>query len=89
MKYLGSVPMSKLNWAARQDFDFVNNYKVLQTCFSKLSVDRHIDVDRLIKGKYQVQHIKRIKIYYIYNICMIGQSGVHAVVQTLLRNGSV
>ena len=45
--------MAKLNWAAKQDFEFVNNYKILQTCFTKLSVDRHIDVDRLIRGRYQ------------------------------------
>ena len=45
--------MSKLNWAAKQDFEYVNNYKILQTAFAKLSVDRHVDVDRLIRGRYQ------------------------------------
>jgi len=50
--YPNQVPMNKLNWAAKQDFEFVANYKILQTCFTKLSIDRHIDVDRLISGKY-------------------------------------
>lgn len=49
----GQVSMSKVNWGANKDFEFVANYKVLQTAFTKLRVDRHIDVDRLIKGKYQ------------------------------------
>lgn len=49
----GQVSMSKVNWGANKDFEFVANYKVLQTAFTKLHVDRHIDVDRLIKGKYQ------------------------------------
>ncbi len=50
--YPGQVPMSKLNWSAKQDFEFVANYKILQTCFSKLNIDRFVDVDRLISGRY-------------------------------------
>jgi RP/EB family microtubule-associated protein len=38
--YPGKIPMSKLNWAAKQDHEYVNNYKVLQTCFTKLKIDR-------------------------------------------------
>jgi len=52
MIYPGQVPMSKINWAAKQSFEFVANYKVLQTCFTKLLIDKFIDVDRLISGKY-------------------------------------
>lgn len=48
-----TVPMSKINWAAKKDFEFVANYKLLQTCFTKLHIDKYVDVDRLIKGKYQ------------------------------------
>lgn len=50
--YPGQVPMHKVNWAAKQDFEFVANYKILQNCFSKLNIDRFIDVDRLISGRY-------------------------------------
>lgn len=50
--YPGQVPMHKVNWSAKQSFEFVANYKILQSCFSKLSIDRHIDVDRLISGRY-------------------------------------
>lgn len=49
----GQVPMHKVNWGAKQNFEFVANYKILQTCFLKLQIDRMVDVDRLIKGKYQ------------------------------------
>jgi RP/EB family microtubule-associated protein len=48
----GQVPMHKVNWAAKQDFEFVANYKILQTCFSKLGIEKHVDVDRLITGRY-------------------------------------
>jgi len=50
--YPGQVPMHKVNWAAKQNFEFVANYKILQTAFTKLHIDRHIDVDRLISGRY-------------------------------------
>lgn len=50
--YPSQVPVAKINWAAKQDFEFVANYKILQTCFTKLAIDKHIDVDRLISGKY-------------------------------------
>lgn len=52
LMYPGQVPMHKVNWAAKQNFEFVANYKILQTCFTKLKIDRHIDVDRLISGRY-------------------------------------
>ena len=44
--------MHKVNWAAKQDFEFIANYKILQTCFTKLNIERNIDVDRLISGRY-------------------------------------
>jgi microtubule-associated protein, RP/EB family len=50
--YPGSVNMSKVNWAASQSFEYVANYKILQTAFQKNAVDKYIDVDRLITGRY-------------------------------------
>eukprot|EP01041_Mallomonas_annulata_P000199 gene199-358_t len=49
----GHVPMHKVNWAAKQDFEFVGNYKILQTSFTKLQIDRGVDVNRLVQGRYQ------------------------------------
>jgi microtubule-associated protein, RP/EB family len=49
----GSIPMSKVNWAARSDYEFVQNYKLLQNAFTKNRVQRHVDVDKLIRAKYQ------------------------------------
>ena len=50
--YPGQVPLQKVNWNAKQSFEFVGNYKILQDSFTRLKVDRHIDVDRLKEGKY-------------------------------------
>jgi len=49
----GKVPMSKVNWGAKTDYEFVANYKVLQSVFAKLSISRAIEVDRLIRARYQ------------------------------------
>ena len=37
----------------RSDYEFVNNYKLLQAAFTKNRVKRHVDVDKLIRAKYQ------------------------------------
>eukprot|EP00913_Durusdinium_trenchii_P019215 g18057.t1 len=49
----GAVNMRKVNWSARDEHQCIPNYKVLQQAFSKVGIDRHIEVDKLVRGKYQ------------------------------------
>ena len=49
--YPGQVPLQRVNWSANKSFEYVSNYKILQNAFTKLRIDRHIDVDRLISGR--------------------------------------
>lgn len=49
----GSIPMKRVNWEAKSDFQFIENYKILQAAFTKQRVQKRIDVDRLIRAKYQ------------------------------------
>ena len=67
--YPNTVSMSKVNWSANKDFEYVGNYKILQTCFTKLHIDRHIDVDRLISGKYMdnLEFMQWFKRYFELN----------------------
>ena len=58
--------MSKVDFSCRDSYEFVKNYKLLQACFTKNSINKvygdstgfyselqQIDVERLIRGKYQ------------------------------------
>eukprot|EP00605_Chrysophyceae_sp_TOSAG23-4_P002783 GSChrysophyteH1.ASY1.ANO1.3067.1 assembled CDS len=62
----GQVPLKKVNWNAKQSFEFLGNYKILQDSFIRLKVDRHIDVDRLITGRYMdnLEFMQWFKRYY-------------------------
>lgn len=51
--YPGSIAMNKINWLAQYDHEFVGNYKLLQAAFDKNNIHKHIDVEKLIKAKYQ------------------------------------
>ena len=45
--------MSRVNWAAKSSHEYVANYKLLQNAFNKQKIQKHVDVDKLIRGKYQ------------------------------------
>eukprot|EP00537_Pseudo-nitzschia_pungens_P006709 CAMPEP_0172367044 /NCGR_PEP_ID=MMETSP1060-20121228/18528_1 /TAXON_ID=37318 /ORGANISM="Pseudo-nitzschia pungens, Strain cf. cingulata" /LENGTH=334 /DNA_ID=CAMNT_0013091111 /DNA_START=98 /DNA_END=1102 /DNA_ORIENTATION=+ len=62
----GSVPMSRVNWEARSDYEFVANYKLLQAAFGKNNVQRHVDVPKLIRAKYQdnLEFCQWLKAFY-------------------------
>lgn len=67
-----SVPLSRINWEARSDYEFVANYKLLQAAFTKNNVQRFVDVSKLIRAKYQdnLEFCQWLKAFF-------DQSGAH------------
>lgn len=67
--YPGKVPMAKVDWSANKDYEYIQNYKVLQKCFQGLKIDKYIEVDRLVRGKYQdnLEFMQWFKKFYELN----------------------
>lgn len=69
--YPGQIRLEKVKFNARQEYEFIHNYKILQACFNRVGMKRQIDVEKLIKGKYQdnLEFIQWVKAYYDSHAC--------------------
>ncbi|KND05184.1 microtubule-binding protein BIM1 [Spizellomyces punctatus DAOM BR117] len=48
-----NVPLSKVKFQAKHEYEYVANFKILQTVFDKHKIDNAIPVERLIKCRFQ------------------------------------
>ncbi|KAG0744833.1 hypothetical protein G6F57_005498 [Rhizopus arrhizus] len=65
----GDVPVQKVKFEAKLEYEFVNNFKILQNTFKKHKVDKIIPVDRLVKCKLQdnLEFMQWVKRYWDQN----------------------
>lgn len=64
MLFPGTIQLKKIKFSTKLEHEYIQNYKILQSSFGKLGVDKVIPVERLVKGRFQdnfefVQWFKR------------------------------
>ncbi|KAI8843159.1 RP/EB family microtubule-associated protein [Chytriomyces cf. hyalinus JEL632] len=48
----GTVPITRIKFDTKNEYDYVSNYKILQAVFNKHKIERNIPIDKLIKCRY-------------------------------------
>jgi len=51
--YPGKVPLHKVNFAAKYDYEWLKNWKVIQEVFTQQAIQKPVDINKLVKAKYQ------------------------------------
>jgi len=51
--YPGDVPLRRVNFTTKLEYEYVQNYKILQQAFDKHGVEKAIPVQRLMKCRFQ------------------------------------
>ncbi|THU91566.1 microtubule binding protein [Dendrothele bispora CBS 962.96] len=65
----GDVQLNKVNWKAQHEYQYIANFKVLQSAFTSKKVDRPILVERLVKCRMQdnLEFLQWMKRYWDQN----------------------
>ena len=66
LMYPGKVALARVNWRARNEWEFIGNFKILQQGFAKCKIQKYIDIEKLSKGRYQdnLEFIQWLKRYF-------------------------
>jgi RP/EB family microtubule-associated protein len=49
----GQVPLHRVNFSAKTEYEKLQNLKILQDMFGKLDIKRAVDIKKLVNGKFQ------------------------------------
>merc|ERR1712036_51636 len=53
MLFPNCVQLKKVKFGTKLEHEYIQNFKVLQASFKKMTVDKIVPVDKLIKGRFQ------------------------------------
>uniref|UniRef100_A0A9R1SJU4 Microtubule-associated protein RP/EB family member 1 n=2 Tax=Cyprinus carpio TaxID=7962 RepID=A0A9R1SJU4_CYPCA len=53
MLFPGCIMLKRVKFQAKLEHDYIQNFKVLQSAFKRINVDKIIPVERLVKGRFQ------------------------------------
>ncbi|CAJ0587793.1 unnamed protein product, partial [Mesorhabditis spiculigera] len=53
MLFNGQIPLKRVKWNSKNEVDHINNWKVLQTAWKNIGIDKPVPVERLLKAKFQ------------------------------------
>jgi len=51
--YPGQVPMKTVKWNAKNEYEWVANFKIAQKVMTSQNIAKPLPIDKLVKGKYQ------------------------------------
>merc|ERR1719189_506639 len=53
MLYPGCIPIKRVKFKTKLEHEYISNFKLLQGAFKKMTVDKIVPVDKLVKGRFQ------------------------------------
>jgi RP/EB family microtubule-associated protein len=71
MLFPGSIQLKKVKFKTNLEHEYIQNFKILQSAFKKVNVDKIVSVDRLIKGRFQdnFEFVQWFKKFFDANYC--------------------
>ncbi|KAJ3026108.1 UNVERIFIED_CONTAM: hypothetical protein HDU68_006186 [Siphonaria sp. JEL0065] len=48
----GNVPITRVKFNSATEYDYINNFKILQSVFNKHKIERSVPIDKLVKCRY-------------------------------------
>merc|ERR1719330_2285201 len=53
MLFPGCIPVMRVKFKTKLEHEYISNFKLLQGAFKKMTVDKMVPVDKLVKGRFQ------------------------------------
>merc|ERR1719189_481172 len=53
MLFPGSLQVKRVKFKTKLEHEYISNFKLLQGAFKKMTVDKIVPVDKLVKGRFQ------------------------------------